>query len=109
METLINVAHFRARQGKGQALGSALLALVDASRSEAGNLQYDICQSHDDPDTWLVFEQWRSRQAFDFHMATPYVTQFLAAVPDLCAGELDVRSYAPRSPADRRHGQLQPA
>ncbi|GGY30452.1 putative quinol monooxygenase [Pseudoduganella albidiflava] len=98
MSILINVASFQARPGQSAALGSALLSLVSLSRAEPGNLQYEICQAIDAPDTWLVFEQWRSRGDFDFHMATPYVTRFLAAVPDLCAGDPDLRGYALRSP-----------
>ncbi|MBB3222672.1 quinol monooxygenase YgiN [Massilia umbonata] len=97
MSTLINVASFHARPGQSAALGSALLSLVPLSRSEPGNVQYDISQAIDDPDTWLVFEQWRSRGDFDFHMTTPYVAQFLAAVPDLCDGDPDLRGYTLRS------------
>ncbi|MEH0196474.1 flavin reductase [Caulobacter sp. CCNWLY153] len=59
MPNLTVVAVFRALPGKAEALGEGLLALVDPTRREAGNLRYEIGQSIDEPEAWLVQEIWR--------------------------------------------------
>ena len=98
MPTLSVTAFCRAQAGRSDTLGEVLLSLVAPTRQEAGSIRYDVLQSADDADLWLVREEWRSRADFDRHMATPHVGAFLAQVPGLCAGEIDLRFFVTRSP-----------
>jgi 4-carboxymuconolactone decarboxylase len=113
MTTFHIAAFFRAKPGQGETLGEQFLALVEPTRSEPGSIRYDILQSHDDLDTWFVREEWRSRNDFDLHMATPYVAHLLALVPLLCLGEVQIGGYALRSPSPAtardaaKHGSAQ--
>lgn len=97
--SLAVVAVFRARAGKHEELGRQLLSLVSATRQEEGSRFYQICQSHQDSAEWVVLENWRDRAAFDFHMATPYISAFMQQVPQLCEGDPDIRFIDIRSPA----------
>lgn len=97
METLINVAFFVARQGRTEDLGESLLALVAPTRTEEGCQRYEIFQSSDDRDQWMVHEAWRSRADFDAHMRTPYVAGFMARVPELCREDVEICAYAQRA------------
>lgn len=97
--SLAVVAVFRARPGKDEELGRQLLSLVAPTREEEGSRFYQICQSRHDRAEWVVLENWRDRAAFDFHMATPYISAFMQQVPQLCEGEPDVRFMDIRSPA----------
>jgi quinol monooxygenase YgiN len=44
------VAFLRAQPGKGDELGSRLEDLVAPTRSEPGNINYDLHRSNEDPD-----------------------------------------------------------
>lgn len=93
------VAAFTAQPGKEEELGRRLLALVAPTRREAGSLLYHICRLDEQPAQWVVLENWLDRAAFDAHMRTPYVSDFMAAVPALCDGAPQLAFYALQSPA----------
>ena len=75
-----------AAPGKGAELKKALLELAGATRAEAGNICYRL-HTTDDPDEFLIYEQWRDDAALDFHMHTPHLTAFLADEAKLLAGQ----------------------
>jgi quinol monooxygenase YgiN len=98
MAELTNAAFFNAKPGRSEELGFELLQLVSPSRQEEGCLRYEIHQSKDDPNAWLVLEDWRHPSDFDLHMATDYVQAFMAKVADLCTEEVEICGYRRRSP-----------
>ncbi|PTQ07845.1 antibiotic biosynthesis monooxygenase [Sphingomonas oleivorans] len=98
MAELTNAAFFNAKPGRSEDLGVALLQLVSPSRQEEGCLRYEIHQSQDDPNAWMVLEDWRHPSDFDLHMASDYVRAFMAKVSDLCVEEVEICGYRQRSP-----------
>ena len=54
MSQVTYLAFFRARHSQSGALGAAPAALVEATRLEAGCLNYDLHRSVDDADVWFV-------------------------------------------------------
>src|SRR5688572_29909764 len=111
--TLAVVAAFRARPGQEDALGQQQLDLVAPTRQEPGSRLYHICRSETEPALWTVMEIWQDRAAFDFHMNTPYVSAFMARVPQLCEGEPSIGFHAVASPdyaapLSNAHGKEQP-
>ena len=98
MAELTNAAFLNAQPGKSAQLGEELLKLVAPSRAEPGCLRYEIHQSNDDSNAWLILEDWRKPTDFDAHMRSAYVTAFLAKVPELCVGEVEICGYRQRSP-----------
>ena len=94
MAQLTNIAFFRARPNQTQALGTALSALVEPTRAEAGCLNYDLHQSLDDTDVWFVYENWRSAEGLSAHMQSEHLRAFLKAAPGLIAGDMDLRQFA---------------
>jgi quinol monooxygenase YgiN len=97
MAELTNVAFFKAKAGRSEDLGAALLRLVSPSRQEAGSLRYEIHQSKDTAEDWMVVEDWRYPSDFAEHMGTSYVQDFLAKVPDLCVTDIEIRGFQQRS------------
>ncbi|WP_342316870.1 putative quinol monooxygenase [Lysobacter sp. FW306-1B-D06B] len=98
MTELTNVAYFTAKPGRSRDLGDELLGLVAPSREEEGCLRYEIHQSNDVPDVWMVIEDWRHHSDFDLHMSTRYVKAFMAKVADLCVEDVEICGYQQRSP-----------
>lgn len=88
-----NVAFAVARPAMAEQLGIELLKLVTPTRAEPGCLRYEIHRSLRDPHIWMILETWRARADFDAHMQTPYVRDFLAQVPSLCVGDIEIGEY----------------
>lgn len=93
MSNFTNLVFIRAKAGRSEDLGKALLALVKPSRAEEACLSYDVHRSGDDPDLWMVYENWRSAGDLDSHFTLPHMQAFIARIPSLVEGELDLRSF----------------
>jgi quinol monooxygenase YgiN len=85
------VAILRAKPGLGDELGRRLNALVAPSRAEPGNINYDLHRSNDDPDVWILYENWKSPSDLTTHFELPYLKAFRAALPEVLEGEMDLR------------------
>lgn len=93
MTDLVNIVLLRARVGKSDFLGGALAELVVLTRQEPGCAITELNQSADDPDTWMVYERWKGKGAFDSHMKQPYVARFLARLDELVSAPPEVRPF----------------
>lgn len=89
-EPLILFARLKARPGKAEALGLALRGLIAPTRAEPGALEYLLHRAVDAPDTWLLYERWRSRADLDAHFAQPYMQALQARVPELVEGAVEM-------------------
>ncbi|MEH0196465.1 putative quinol monooxygenase [Caulobacter sp. CCNWLY153] len=90
-----NLAFIRALPGQSQALGQALQALVAPSLAEDGCITYIIHQSKDDPQLWMAYETWESAEILSAHFQQPHMQAFVARLPELVEGELDLRAFTP--------------
>ena len=91
--TLRVVAHLRAQEGKGAALGEALKGLVGPTQAEPGNISYELLASLDDDRDFTFVEEYQDADALDTHMQTAHVAAAMAAMPELVEGGLDLRTY----------------
>jgi quinol monooxygenase YgiN len=60
-----------------------LRQLMAGTRQEPGNVHMDLVVSDDEPDTWYMFEKFRSRAEWDAHMQTAHVVEGNAALSGL--------------------------
>ncbi|MEL1265121.1 putative quinol monooxygenase [Pseudoxanthomonas putridarboris] len=93
-EQLTLIAFIRAKPGRGDELGRRLGTLVEPSRAEAGNINYDLHRSNDDPDVWVLYENWHAAADLASHFEQPYMKAFVAALPEVLEGEMDLRRCA---------------
>jgi (4S)-4-hydroxy-5-phosphonooxypentane-2,3-dione isomerase len=70
--THVIVARWRPRDGQIEKIEAILRALTKEIRREPGNLQFIVNRSHDDPNEFLLYEQYVSEQAFLDHRETPH-------------------------------------
>jgi len=77
------VARWRPREGERDKIEAILRELVREVRKEPGNLQFTAQRSNDDPDEFLLYEQYASEQAFRDHQQTPHFKRLVLeqAVP----------------------------
>jgi quinol monooxygenase YgiN len=85
------IAFIRAKKGKGAELGHRLAGLVDQARAEPGNINYDLHRSDEDGDVWVLYENWKDPSDLTAHFEYPYMKKFLATLPELLDGEMDLR------------------
>lgn len=79
--------------------------LARAARAETGCLDYDVCVRLDQPNSLVLFQQWRDLDALERHFASPHVEDFIDAIPELIEGDVEsihfeVLSEAPAGEAD---------
>lgn len=70
--THVVVAYWRPRAGQTDKIEAILRELGQKIRAEPGNLQFVVNRSHDDPNEFLLYEQYKSEQAFLEHQQTPH-------------------------------------
>ena len=93
MADLTYIVVLRARAGKAEELGAALVDMVALTSREAGCSLIELNRSSDDPAMWMVYERWRGQGAFASHMKQPYVARFLAQLDDLASEPAEVRPF----------------
>lgn len=78
----------------------AMWAMVQASRAEAGCLEYGYAEDVFEPGLIHVKELWSDQAALDAHFASDHIQAWRAAWPGLEIGDRNLRVYevgAPRS------------
>ncbi|MBG0511619.1 antibiotic biosynthesis monooxygenase [Agrobacterium sp. MOPV5] len=97
-EQLTLIAFIRAKKGMGDELGRRLGTLVEPARAEAGNVNYDLHRSNEDPDVWVLYENWKQASDLDAHFEYQYMKDFLAVLPEVLDGDMDLRRCAMVTP-----------
>jgi len=67
--------------------------LLKGSKSEAGNVSYDLFADLSSPEKFTFLETWKDQKAIDEHNASAHFQAFVAAAGPLFAGDLDIRHY----------------
>lgn len=93
MADLTYIVVLRARAGKAEELGAALVDMVALTSREAGCSLIELNRSNEDPSTWMTYERWKNKEAFASHMEQPYTVQFIARMVELISEPADVRKF----------------
>jgi quinol monooxygenase YgiN len=95
---IVLVAHYRAQAGQGDAVAEALREAIAASRAEPGNLMYTIQRSVEDPDEFVLYEQYDDEAAVDAHRASSHFQEIVVGrvIPMLESREFGL--YTPVEP-----------
>lgn len=88
------IAIIRAKPGLGDELGRRLGTLVEPARAEPGNINYDLHRSNDDAEVWVLYENWKAPSDLAAHFELPYMKAFVATLPEVLDGEMDLRRCA---------------
>jgi quinol monooxygenase YgiN len=69
---VINSIHFTFDPKDADTAEALLRELRDASRREAGVLQYDVARSSESPNVFAFWEVYRDKDALDAHLASEH-------------------------------------
>jgi quinol monooxygenase YgiN len=72
------IARYRVRAGEEDRVEAALGEMVEPTRAEPGNLDYQVFRDPKDPSLFVLFERYADEAAFDAHRATPHFSVWLA-------------------------------
>ena len=75
--------------------------MVEASRAEAGCLEYSYAEDVMEPGLIRVTERWKDRAALERHLAAPHLAEWRASWPGLEIGQRKLMKYeaGPGEPA----------
>lgn len=91
----------RAKPGKRAELRAILEGFVAPTRREQGCIDYHLHVSDADPDLFMFYENWRSRQDLEEHLEMPYLAILGERGHELLAGEVEIQPYTMLSPYGR--------
>ena len=69
------------------------LDVASATREEAGCISYRFYADLEDPNVFLIFEEWQDAAALSRHFEMPHMTTFMQEMPSLVAGGADFKRY----------------
>jgi quinol monooxygenase YgiN len=81
---------FQAMPGFEDELAMLLADLQEASRLDAGCVEYAVFTDGESSDTFVLYEEWTSSAALAAHNEQKHVKDFLAAAKPILARELKV-------------------
>ena len=67
--------------------------LVEASRKDGGNIDYDIYQSQTDPTKMMIFETWQDQPSLDTHSAAEHFTRIVPQLAEAAVGEMAIQTF----------------
>ncbi|APR52099.1 antibiotic biosynthesis monooxygenase [Sphingomonas koreensis] len=77
------VAILTAKPGQAEALRDLLDGMIGPSRSEPGNLRYDLWVDQAEPGRFVLDELYQDAVAVDAHRASGHFQNYLSAINDL--------------------------
>ncbi|WP_327139710.1 putative quinol monooxygenase [Nocardia sp. NBC_01327] len=75
-----------AKPGLAEAFRERIVDLVRAVRNEPGCVTFTAYEARDIPGRFYLYEIYTSAAAFDAHLATGHVHDFIASIPALSTG-----------------------
>ncbi|MGH8832232.1 MAG: putative quinol monooxygenase [Polaromonas sp.] len=78
---------------KRDELIALLASFVAPTRAEAGCIEYQFHVSQEDPNAFMFYENWASREALAEHLDTPHIAPILARKAELLSREIEIRYY----------------
>ena len=69
---IVLTANYQCKAGMSDTVEQALKEMILLVKEEKGCINYLVNRSKDDPDSFLLFEQYEDEQALAGHSETPY-------------------------------------
>ena len=82
-KNIVLFARLKVKKDAVEAAKLAALAIVQPSRDEAGNINYDFHQVIDDETIFVWHETWKDKAAIDFHGNSAHFKEFSQAIESL--------------------------
>jgi quinol monooxygenase YgiN len=92
-ETVHVIATFVAAPGRQEELESALSAMVEPTRKEAGCIRYDLTRALDGSGELVFIEEWETAESLDAHGRSEHIREWGGKARELVASPPKVTRY----------------
>jgi quinol monooxygenase YgiN len=82
---IVLVLKLEVHQGKKEEFIEIAKRMVEGSQKEAGNIEYNLYEELDEPNTVAFIEKWKDQEAMDLHERMEYFTNNIGKLKSLCA------------------------
>ncbi len=79
MTKLTITGNILVKDGHRDAVKAELEKLIPITRAEAGCIQYDLHQDNENPNYFMFYENWESRELWQTHMQAQHLQDYMAA------------------------------
>ena len=90
---IIVLATIESTVGDIDALRETIIALEVATRKEPGNISYSFNIQVADPNVLQIVESWETLDALAYHLTTPHVADFSAAMANHPPKSMVAKAY----------------
>jgi quinol monooxygenase YgiN len=73
---LVNCVIYTFPAEKAEEAAKVLVPLRDGSRAEPGCITFDVSRSTEDPNVFVLYEEWRDQAALDIHYKTEHFEKY---------------------------------
>jgi quinol monooxygenase YgiN len=102
------VAEVRAKRGREDELRLVTLPLIALVRSDPANLVYFLQEDRTSPGHFVFYEVFANERDFEAHNNMPYVKEWLARLPELADGGVQVTRMRILAELKGQHEKEQP-
>ena len=95
---LVIIGTIRIPAGSLESARPAMAAMIEASRAEAGCLEYSYAEDVIDPGLIHVKERWSDQNALDAHFKSAHLAKWRASWPVLSIGDRKLYVYSAGQP-----------
>ena len=90
---VVLAARFKIKPEKRNLFLQLAKATLEPTRAEKGVISYSFYEESSVPNSFIYFEEWKSREALAEHLKTPYTQRLIQQFPDMLDGEPNIRVY----------------
>jgi quinol monooxygenase YgiN len=94
-DTMINSIHYTFAPKDAERVASLFRELRDASRKEAGVIQFEVGRSRETPNVFALWEVYRDQQAIDAHVASEHFQRLVVNGVRPLAQERNIERVVP--------------
>ncbi|KIL51074.1 putative quinol monooxygenase [Jeotgalibacillus campisalis] len=91
---IITHAQFQIMPEKESEFLQEIASLIEASRKETGNIQYELVKNLEQDFTYTMIELWENEEAVQSHNESGHFQAFVQNAPAYLAARLKVESYS---------------
>ena len=73
------IARIEAKKNRVDLVKSELLKLIRPTRTEQDCIQYVLHQDNDNPEIFMFYENWKSRELWQTHMNSEHIKAYMKA------------------------------
>jgi quinol monooxygenase YgiN len=85
---------FKVKAGNEKKFEEAFAPALTATRKEPGCVAYHLNRDPDEPNTYVMYEQFKGVAGLDAHLKEKYTQTLLATVIPMCEGEPKIKVFS---------------